>query len=288
MAQDTSYIIRGGIPGRERLRILSRVMQPTTLALLQRAGVRSGMVCLDVGCGSGDLSFDMAHIVGAGGKVVGIDMDETKVRLAREQAGAAGLANIEFRVLDIANGEVEPAAFDLVHARFVLCHIPDPLQVLKRMRQALRPGGVIVVTDVDFRGYFCHPDCQALWRHVELYTEAARRKGADPHIGPRLPALLREAGFENVNLGVVQLAATTGEMKLITALTMENIADTVLEAGLASAGEVAQVVAELYEFAASPDTLLSSPRFVEAWGQRTRNGHGWGDSFAAPAPDNRS
>jgi 2-polyprenyl-3-methyl-5-hydroxy-6-metoxy-1,4-benzoquinol methylase len=62
MAQDTSYIVCGGIPGRERLRILSRVIWPTTLALLQRAGIRSGMACLDIGCGIGDLSFDMAHI----------------------------------------------------------------------------------------------------------------------------------------------------------------------------------------------------------------------------------
>jgi ubiquinone/menaquinone biosynthesis C-methylase UbiE len=288
MAQETSYIIRGGVRGRERLRILSRVMQPTTLALLRRAGIRSGMTCLDIGCGSGDLSFDMAHIVGAGGKVVGIDMDETKVRLAREQAGSAGLANIEFRVLDIAKGEVEPAAFDLVHARFVLCHVPDPLQVLTRMRHSLRPGGVIVVTDVDFRGYFCQPDCRALWRYVELYTEAARRKGADPNIGPRLPALLEEAGFENVNLEVVQLAATSGEVKFMTALTMENIADAVLEAGLASAEEVPQVVAELYEFAARPDTLLSSPRFVETWGQQTRNGHRSGSGLATLVRENHS
>jgi ubiquinone/menaquinone biosynthesis C-methylase UbiE len=266
MGEKTSYIIRGGTPGRERLRVLSRVMQPTTMALLQRAGIRRGMACLDVGCGSGDVTFDLADMVGADGKVVGIDMDETKVRLAREQSETAGSRNIEFRVLDIAKGAVAPAEFDLVHARFVLSHLPHPLQALTLMRKVLRPGGVIVVADVDFRGYFCYPDCPALWRHVGLYTEAARRKGADPNIGPRLPALLKQAGFADVNLDVVQLAATAGEVKLVTALTMENIADTVLEAGLASASEVAQVVAELYEFAGRQDTLLSSPRIVEAWG----------------------
>lgn len=68
MTENTTYIIRGGLPGRERLRILSRVMRPTTLALLQRAGVRSGMTCLDVGCGNGDVTFDMARIVGSIGR----------------------------------------------------------------------------------------------------------------------------------------------------------------------------------------------------------------------------
>ena len=261
---ENTYIIRGGLPGRERLRILSRVMRPTTLALLQRAGIRSGMTCLDVGCGSGDMTFDMARIAGATGRAVGTDIDQAKIALARQQARDEGLDNVEFRLADSSKAE-EPAEFDLVHARFVLSHLANPLQVLIRMRRALRPGGKIVVADVDLRGYFCYPDCPALWQHVELYTEAARRKGADANIGPRLPSLFAEAGFENVQVNVVQLAETKGEVKVVTALTMENIDEAVVKEGLASASEVEQLVAELYAFAHDPTTLLSSPRIVEAW-----------------------
>jgi ubiquinone/menaquinone biosynthesis C-methylase UbiE len=264
MTKSTTYIIRGGLPGRERLRILSRIMRPTTLALLQRAGIGLEMTCLDVGCGSGDVTLDMARIVGAAGRAVGIDIDQEKIALARQQAEDEGLSNVEFRVADIPNSE-EPAAFDLVHARFILSHLASPLQALTRMRRALHPGGKIIVADVDFRGYFCHPDCPALWRHVELYTQATRRKGADANIGPRLPALLIEAGFENVQVNVVQLAETTGEVKLMTALTMENIADAVVAQGLTSTSEVDQLVGDLYAFARDSGTLLSSPRIVEAW-----------------------
>jgi ubiquinone/menaquinone biosynthesis C-methylase UbiE len=239
-------------------------MRPTTLALLQRVGIRSGMACLDVGCGSGDVTFDMARIVGATGRAVGTDIDQAKITLARQQAEDEGLGNVEFRVADSPKTE-ELAEFDLVHARFILSHLANPLQALIRMRQALRPGGTIVVGDVDFRGYFCYPDCPALWRHVALYTEAARRKGADANIGPRLPALLVEAGFENVQINVVQLAETTGEVKVVTALTMENIAETVVKEGLTSASEVDQLVRQLYAFAHDSTTLLSSPRIVEAW-----------------------
>jgi ubiquinone/menaquinone biosynthesis C-methylase UbiE len=63
--QKSDYVIRGGIEGRERLRILSRVMRPTTLDLLRRVGIRPGMACLEIGCGGGDLAFDMARMVGA-------------------------------------------------------------------------------------------------------------------------------------------------------------------------------------------------------------------------------
>ena len=259
------YIIRGGIEGRERLRILSRVMQPTTHHALRRAGIRPGMSCLDIGCGGGDLAFDMARMVGPTGRVVGTDIDHKKLELASQEAAEHGLSNAEFRFADITQTEPE-SEFDLVHARFVLTHLANPAQALTRMRGALRTGGVIVLEDIDFRGYFCHPESAAFWRYVELYSETVRRRGADPNIGPRLPSLLTEAGFENVRVNVVQPAGTAGEVKLITPLTMENIADAVVAEGLASPPEIERLIADLYEFAHAPGTIGCTPRIVEAWG----------------------
>lgn len=265
--EQTHYIIRGGIEGRERLRILARVMRPTSTALLQRAGIRPGMSCLDLGCGGGDLTCDLAQMVGAAGRVVGTDIDETKVAMARQEAATEGLANVEFRLADITATGVEPE-FDLVHARFLLTHLPNPAEAMACMRRSLRPGGIVVVEDIDFRGHFSHPHSPALWRYVELYTQCAQRRGADANIGPRLPALLQEAGFENVQMNVVQPSGTTGEVKLVTPLTMENIADAVLAEQLASSDEVEQLVDELYEFARTPGTLWGLPRIVEAWGNQ--------------------
>jgi ubiquinone/menaquinone biosynthesis C-methylase UbiE len=263
----SSYVIRGGIEGRERLRILARVMRPTTLDLLRRAGIQPGMTCLEVGCGGGDLACDMAQMVGLAGNIVATDIDEKKLEIAGQEAQAQQLANVEFRLADIT--ETDPGtSFDLVHARFLLTHLPNPAQALARMRQALRPGGVVVIEDIDFRGHFSHPETVALGRYVELYTEVVRRKGADANIGPRLPALLRETGFENVRMNVVQPAGSDGEVKLLNPRTMENIADAVLAEGLADADEVDRLVAELYAFARMPGTVASMPRVVEAWGCR--------------------
>ena len=261
------YIIRGGIEGRERLRILSRVMQPTALSLLRRVGIRPGMACLEVGCGSGDLAFDMARMVGPEGRVLATDIDEIKLELARRESETLQLTNVDFTFGDITQDEPEQE-FDLVHARFVLTHLPTPERALTNMRQTLRPGGVLIVEDIDFRGYFCHPDSPALWRYVELYTQTVRRRGGDANIGPRLPGLLTEAGFENVQMNVVQPVGMTGEVKLLTPITMENIADAVISEGLASRDEVDRLVAELYEFARMPGTVSSAPRIIEAWGYR--------------------
>src|ERR1700759_924694 len=97
----SDYIIRGGVQGRERLRILSRVMRPTTMALLQRAGLRQGMTCLEAGCGGGDVAFDMACPVGPSGRVVGIDIDQKVLELAVAEAASQDLNNLEFRPMDI-------------------------------------------------------------------------------------------------------------------------------------------------------------------------------------------
>lgn len=263
------YIIRGGIEGRERLRMLSRVTQPTTLGLLNRVGICPGLMCLEVGCGSGDLALDLARMVSPGGRVVATDIDETNLELARREAESQQLFNLEFRLSDITKNEPE-GTFDVVHARFVLTHLSNPDQALIKMRQALRPGGIIVVEDIDFRGYFSYPDSIALQRHVELYTETVRRRGGDANIGPRLPSLLTEAGFEAVQMNVVQPAGMSGEVKIMAPITMESIADAVMFEGLASRAEIDRLVADLYELASSPETVVSAPRIVEAWGYRSR------------------
>jgi ubiquinone/menaquinone biosynthesis C-methylase UbiE len=261
----TDYVIRGGVEGRERLRILSRVMQRTTLACLARAGIKEGMACLEIGCGGGDVAFDMARMVGPAGRVVGTDIDETELELGRREAAGLQLNNIEFQAGDVTQSTFA-AEFDLVHARFVLTHLADPARALANMRAALRPGGAMLVEDIDFRGHFAYPESAALARYVELYSEAVRRKGADPNIGPRLPSLLADAGFENVQMDLVQPAGLVGEVKLMTPITMQSIGPAVIAAGLASEAEVAALVAELFEYAHTPGTIGCVPRVVQAWG----------------------
>ena len=268
MAGESHYPIRGGTHGRERLRVLSRIMRPSTDALLRRAGIAPGMTCLDAGCGGGDVAFDMAHIVLAEGRVVGTDVDDTKLEIAGTEAAEAGLTNVEFRHSDLRT-ESPGDSFDLAHARFLLSHLADPAAALANLRASLRPGGVLAVQDVDFSGYFCEPDHPSFQRYVELYTQAARHKGGDPDLGRRLPALVARAGFHNVRMNVVQHASTEGDVKLITPLTMENIVDAVLAAGLANREETDRLIADLYDFANRPDTIGATPRIFEVWARRT-------------------
>ena len=241
-------------------------MRPTTRHLLERVGLGAEMACLDVGCGGGDATCEIARIVGPRGRAVGIDMDATKIELARSEATDAGLA-VDFRVSD-AGESAGTAEFDVVYARFLLTHLRDPAALVAQMVGHLRPGGTVVVEDIDFRGHFCHPDSPAFGRYVDLYSQVVRRRGGDPDIGPRLPSLLHGAGLADVQMNVVQPAGMAGDVKLIAPLTMENIAEAVLTEELASREEVDGVVRELYAFAEDPRTVLSVPRVVQAWGRR--------------------
>jgi SAM-dependent methyltransferase len=265
--EKSSYIIRGGVEGRERLRVLARVMRPTSLAFLHRAGLKSGMTVLDVGSGGGDLAFDLAAIVGPTGNVVGTEIDQVKLDIARAEAKALNLANVEFQLGNIQQ-EAPAQRFDLIHARFILTHLTQPEKALANMMAALRPGGILAIEDIEFRGYISYPDCPAIWKYVAFYTDTVKRRGGDANIGPRLPTMLRAANFEGVDVNIVQPVGIEGEVKLISPLTMEAIADSVISEGLATREEVDQLVAELYEFARKPDTLGCMPRVFESSGRR--------------------
>jgi SAM-dependent methyltransferase len=272
MTQQGRYIIRGGIEGRERLRLIARSLHPTTSSLLDRVGIRPAMTCLDVGSGGGDVALELARRVGPAGHVVGVDIDDTKLDLARDEAAAAGVANVEYRNLDVRTSELT-FEVDLVYTRFLLTHLSDASSAAAKLVKAARPGGRVIVEDVDYAGSFAFPDNRAHERYCDLYTKTALARGGDPWIGPRLPSILRAAGCDEVRFTIVQPAAldpsgAEGSSKLVIPLTMENIAEATIAEGLAEREEIDAIVEELYRLAADPATMIGYPRIFQVWGRR--------------------
>jgi predicted O-methyltransferase YrrM len=261
------YVISGGKEGKERLKRISQVLLPTTSQLLKTAGISEGMKCLDVGCGGGYVTLLMASLVGPKGKVVGIDSDGAILALAREDAEAEHLNNVEFRHADASICQ-EEKAYDLVYARFLLTHLSEPEKCLDAMLRACIPEGLTVIEDIDFTGSFCYPYCAAYQRYTELYQQVVQRRGGDPNLGPKLPGMLRKAGAEGVQVNVVQPAHLEGDGKLIASITMARIADSVISEGLASEAEVEAVIAGLNDAAADSEFVMSLPRIFQTWGRR--------------------
>src|SRR3954454_8992240 len=198
MTTKIGYAIRGGVAGRERLRILARTLHAGTSALFDRLDVGAGLRCLDVGCGGGDVTLELARRAGPRGRVIGVDIDQAKLDLARQEAAAQGIANVEFRTLDIRNAEAG-TNFDLVYVRFLLSHLADPAGAIATFSRALRPGGQLIVEDIHFQGIFAFPETAAFRRYCELYCAVVHMHVGDPDVGVRLPILLDDGGFDQVD-----------------------------------------------------------------------------------------
>jgi SAM-dependent methyltransferase len=257
-----SYIIHGGSEGAARLSVLRQAMDETTGQLLDHLAIPRGARVLDVGCGAGEVTYDLARRVGPGGTAVGLDIDAQAIAIARAQAPA----NAEFHVGDLATA-AKLAPFDLIYGRFLLSHLADPAGALAIFREALKPGGRLAVEDVDFAAHICWPPRPAFDRYLAWYQAAALARGADPAIGQKLPGLLRAAGFEAIDVRVTQPAALEGPAKAMAALTLAALADVLVQMGVAREA-VAADVADLEQARDDPMVLLSLPRVIQCWGRR--------------------
>jgi SAM-dependent methyltransferase len=263
-APQVSYSIAGGAEGKRRLDLLAEIMQPTTLRLLTATGLRRGDRCVDVGCGGGHVTLEIARFVGAAGTAVGIDFDRDILALAEQDAWDAGLGNARFAVANAEDFDGGP--FDFAYARFLLSHVSDPDGVLGHVSRLVRPGGRVVVEDVDFTWSYCRPRNAAYDRYVELYSGAIACGGGDANLGRRLPGLAVAAELRDVAWNVFQPVHANGPHKLLSAETMEKIGPAVVRHGLATQDEIDDIVARMRAFAADHRTLVALPRIVQVWG----------------------
>ena len=157
--------------------------------------LRPGLDLLDVGCGPGTLTADIALRV-APGRVLGLDASADPLDEARTAAARAG-AQVTFAVGDVYALDLPDGSFDVVHAHQVLQHLTDPVAALREMARVCRPGGVLAVRDVDYAATTWFPAEPGLDRWLDLYRRVARRNGAEPDAGRRLLSWAHAAGLRD-------------------------------------------------------------------------------------------
>ncbi|MFF8828281.1 methyltransferase domain-containing protein [Streptomyces sp. NPDC015131] len=163
--------------------------------------LRPGLDVLDVGCGPGTITADLAALVAPGGSVTAVDAAPGVLEGAREVARERGLDQVRFTVADAGALPFPDASFDVVHAHQVLQHVGDPVRVLAEMRRVCRPGGLVAARDSDYAAFAWYPEVPELDTWLALYRRVARGCGGEPDAGRRLASWARRAGFTDVTAG---------------------------------------------------------------------------------------
>ena len=246
----------------QRFDSLSALFNPVTFRHVDMLGIREGWRCWEVGVGGPSVPQWLSERVGPSGDVLATDID---VSWASHVAGG----NIDVRRHDVAADDPPADAFDLVHARLVLIHVPQRDQALRRMAASVRPGGWLLIEDFDpaMQPYGC-PDAygpeQALANKVRAgFRVLLSQRGADLEFGRRLPRLLRDAGLVDVAADAYMPLALAAGRELEKANVMQ-VRDGLIAGGHASAEEI-----EAHLGALERGRLdVSTPPLISAWGRR--------------------
>ncbi|KAF2217372.1 glycoside hydrolase family 76 protein [Cercospora zeae-maydis SCOH1-5] len=150
---------------------------------------------IDVGCGIGSITLDLARRV-PNGHVLGIDYSASSIAAARARAAASGLTNVEFMQADVYSlpSLIPSNSFDISHCHQLLVHLDRPIDALKSMSRVIRPGGIVATRDM--HSQCTRPTTSAIQRNWELYHTLSRRRGAHPEAGLINSLWMHEAGFE--------------------------------------------------------------------------------------------
>ncbi|HET6963285.1 MAG TPA: methyltransferase domain-containing protein [Acidimicrobiales bacterium] len=216
-----------------------------------------GMDLLDVGCGPGTITTELAAVV-APGRAVGLDREPEVI----EEAGRSSGGRAEFLAGDVYGLEFEGGSFDVVHAHQVLQHLADPVAALTEMRRVLRPGGLLAVRDADYGSFLWHPADARLDRWREIYTAVCARNGADADAGRRLPSWVAAAGFNDLEVSSSNWTFADAESRAWwTGLWADrtvgsSFAEQALNYGLSTRGELEEVASGWREWGTNPDGLF--------------------------------
>ena len=222
--------------------------------------LRPGADLLDVGCGPGNITMDLASRVEPG-SVLGIDAAADAIAAALEINDRP--AQVRFAVGDVYALEAADASYDVVHAHQVLQHLSDPVRALREMRRVLKPGGVVAARDGDYSCFSWAPLDPLLTRWNELYHAIAHRNQAEPDAGRFLLGWAQQAGFTDVVASSSTWTYADPESRAwwgglwADRVEQSSFAAQAVDYGLSDTDELATIAAAWRRWAEQPDAWFA-------------------------------
>jgi ubiquinone/menaquinone biosynthesis C-methylase UbiE len=248
------------------------------LAAWHSAKIRPGQTWLDVGCGPGYASLDLAELLGSHGRVIALDKSDLFLGTAESQARQRGLANVTFQRVDLEAGEFPDVRVNGAWCRWVLCFVANPRGVLAKIAAALQPGGRVVLHEYfDYRAWRASPPLPELEEFVAAVMTSWRRRGGEPDIALQIPAWLEELGLEVKRTRTIVDAAQPDSMtwawlRAFLDVNRRRLADL----GILTSDRAAEIWRAFELFESSPACRMLTPGVLEIVAER-------GSSHAAAA-----
>jgi SAM-dependent methyltransferase len=243
------------------------IAAPTNV-LLRAAGIGGRMRVLDLGTGLGHVAFQIAELLDDGGRVLAIDQSAALLEVAERRRVSAGIPNLRFARADVRTFLPEDPV-DAIVMRLLLFHLPDAVDVLRRLRAALAPGGLVVIIEFDIGIALTEPPLELADTAIRRVSDGFRSADADPVIGARLQPLLRDAGFTDIETFGVQryLAPDDPAGPAQLAGIVRALAPQIVAAGIATERELGLDTFQdrLTQELARADAVVRPPCVVGAW-----------------------
>lgn len=263
------YVLDGGSPEVERLRIQSLALEPAVESLLDEVGVSDGESALDLACGPVGLLRPLSVRVGPQGRVVGLDLDPAEVSAARDHVRKMGLSNVTVVEGDAFHTGFDANSFDVVHARFLIAPVGRAHDLLTEMVRVAKPGGLIIMEEPDSSAWNCYPPSAGFSQLKDVIRECFRLGGSNFDAGPGLFALLHGGGLGQVRTrGVAVPLYDAHPFMRSTAQFATSLRRRILENRLMTESELELAVADVEKAVSRPETWMLSFLVIQAWGTK--------------------
>lgn len=254
-----------------RLGFQHRVWAEYAFALWERAGFGPGQMILDVGCGPGFATTDLAAVVGADGRVIAVDESERFLEHLQAQQRALRISNIEVRHGDVQRLDLPENSIDGAYARWVLCFVNDPGAVVSSVARALRPGGAFAVMDYfNYQAFTMGPRNSALDRVLQAVAESWRSHGGDLDIMLRVPEMMIRCGLEVREIRpIVRVARPGSALWQWPTVFFRNFLPTLVDGGFLTTHEKQEFEAEWEKRSKNTTNFLVTPPMLDVIGIKT-------------------
>lgn len=180
----------------QRLKLQHVVWRPEATTAWQTAKFRRGQTLLDVGCGPGHATMDLADIVGPDGQILAIDQSQRFLDFLAQTNRVRRIENVRIVNHDLATYDFAGIEADGAWLRWVLAFVPHPERVVERLAGAIKPGGRVAIHEYyEYETWKFIPRSENHERFVAAVVKSWRATGGEPNIGVALPALLESNGF---------------------------------------------------------------------------------------------